>query len=283
MIRRALGLVILAMIVAAAIYYWKAQPGLPKEAERLGTEGAEKLAAVGQKLADAKTTAAVETALGLKRSLKPYSIDADTKDGVVTLHGEVPRDDIKAMAEAAAAAVPDVRQVANELRVNPALAPPAEGGRTVGENLDDKALEIQVNLAFSLNRNLKGTDLKVRAYRRDVTVGGVVDTPEQRALAIELARETPNVGNIVDEIQVRGQIPTAGGAIPASPLPAAPPAEAALAAPRSLAPYGLRVREQAGRLILSGKVRTAAEKDLAALVARDAAAAPVENALEIKP
>jgi len=43
------------------------------------------------------------------------------------------------------------------------------------------------------------------------------------------------------------------------------------------------VREESGRLLLAGRVRTAAEKDLAALVARDAAGMPVNNSVTIQP
>jgi hypothetical protein len=60
-------------------------------------------------------------------------------------------------------------------------------------------------------------------------------------------------------------------------------AQAALVANKSLAGYGLTVREERGRLLLAGRVRTAAEKDLAALVARDAAGMPVENTVTIQP
>jgi hypothetical protein len=43
------------------------------------------------------------------------------------------------------------------------------------------------------------------------------------------------------------------------------------------------VREERGRLLLAGRVRTAAEKDLAGLMARDAAGTPVENTVTIQP
>lgn len=303
MVRRAFALVILAMIATVAIYYWKARPAtLAQGARQLGSESSDAFAEVGQKLQDAKTNASVHTALGLRRSLKPYSIDSDTRAGVVTLRGEVAWEDEKALAARIATSVPDVREVRNELRINPALAPRPSEGRTVGENLDDKALEIQVNLAFSLNRNLKGTDLKVRAYRRDLTVGGVVDNPEQHALAIELARETPGVADVADQIQLRGQaaapasMTMTGAPAPAGEgTPAAVPAggsslgaraaaaRRALAANANLAAYALSVREDGGRLTLSGAVRTPAERDLAALVAKDAAGVPVDNAVLVRP
>lgn len=56
----------------------------------------------------------------------------------------------------------------------------------------------------------------------------------------------------------------------------------ALAANPSLAPYDIRVREEGGRVVLSGRVKTAAEKDLAGVLARDAAGVQVENVLEVR-
>ena len=279
--RRLFALVVLLVVVGVALYYWKYRP--------TGTSPQQALGAVGAKLRGARTTGEIKAALELNRNLKPYPIDVDaTGDGVVALKGELPREDFKAEAGRVAAAVPGVREVHNEIRIDPALPPPAEGGRTLGENFDDKALEAKVKLAFSLNKGLDGTHLSVRAYRREVTVGGTVQTPEQHQLALKLAGETSDFLKVNDDIQLRGQ--DAGPVAAASPVaaPAAAPGDRAKAAMRalaanpSLAAYEIQVREERGHLVLSGRVKTAAEKDLAGLVARDAAGAPIDNALEVR-
>jgi len=278
--RRLFALLVLLVLVGVGLYYWKYRPAGASPQQALGS--------VGEKLRGAKTTGEVKAALELNRNLKPYPIDVDTTgDGVVALKGEVPREDFKAEAGRLAAAVPGVREVRNEIRIDPALPPPAEGGRTLGENFDDKALEAKVKLAFSLNKGLDGTHLSVRAYRREVTVGGTVETPEQHQLALKLASETSDVIKVDDEIQRPGQ--SAAPVAAASPAaPAAAPgdrakaAQRALAATPSLAGYDIQVREEGGRLVLSGRVKTAAEKDLAGLVARDATGAPIDNALEVR-
>jgi len=277
--RRLLALLVLLVLAGAAVYYWKYRPA--------GATPQQALGAVGERLRGAKTSAEIKAALELNRNLKPYPIDVDVSgDGVVALKGEVPREDFRAEAHRVAAAVPGVRDVRNEIRINPALPPPADGGRTLGENLDDKALEAKVKLAFSLNKGLDGTHLSVRAYRREVTVGGTVDTPEQQQLALKLAADTTDVIKVNDEVRLRGQ--AAAASSPAAPAPAAAPGDRAQAAKRaltanpSLAPYDIQVREEGGRLVLSGRVRTAAEKDLAGLVARDATGAQVDNSLEVK-
>jgi hyperosmotically inducible periplasmic protein len=277
--RRLFALLVLLVLAGVGLYYWKSRPA--------GETPQQALSAVGDKLRGAKTAGEVKAALELNRNLEPYSIDVDVADGVVALKGEVPREDFKAEATRLVAAVPGVRDVRNELTVNPALPPPPEGGRTLGENFDDKALEAKVKLAFSLNKGLDGTRLSVRAYRREVTVGGAVETPEQHQLALKLAGETTDVLKVNDEIQLRGQ-----AAAPPAPAAASPAAATgdraqairrALAANPSLAAYDIQVRPEANRLVVSGRVRTAAEKDLAGLLARDAAGVPIDNALEVRP
>jgi osmotically-inducible protein OsmY len=275
--RRLFALLVLIALVGVALYYWKYRPAGESPQEALGS--------LGDKIRGAKTTGEIKAALELNRNLKPYAIEVDVADdGTVTLKGGVPREDFKAEAERVTVAVPGVRSVRNEIVVDSALPPPAEEGRTLGENFDDKALEAKVKLAFSLNKSLEGTDLSVRAYRREVTVGGVVDTPEQHQLALKVAADTADVIKVNDEIQLRGQ----AGALPAaatSPAASGNRARAvkqALAANPSLSAYDIQVREEGGRLILRGRVKTTAEKDLAGVLARDAAGAQVDNALEVR-
>jgi len=279
-VRRLFAFLVLLVLIGVGFYYWKSRP--------TGTSPQQALASVGEKLRGAKTTGEVKAALELNRNLKAYPIDVDTTgDGLVALKGQVPREDFKAEAGRVAAAVPGVRAVRNEIRIDPALPPPVEGGRTLGENFDDKALEAKVKLAFSLNKGLDGTHLSVRAYRREVTVGGTVDTPEQHQLALKLAGETSDVMKVNDEIQLRGQgagpvAAASPAATPAVPGDRAKAAQRALAANPSLAAYHIQVREEGDRLVLSGRVKTAAEKDLAGMVARDATGVPIDNTLEVR-
>jgi osmotically-inducible protein OsmY len=288
-----LALIVLIGLVIAGLYYWRgadagarvaATDGIGTVGDRLGQVGH----TVGNQLRDTKITGQVKAALELSKSLQPYSIDVSTENEVVVLRGEVPTEDLRATAERAASGVPDVKQVRNEIRTggNPAAAD-AVGGRSVGESFDDRALEAKVSTAFSLNREMKGSDIKVSAFKREVTLTGTVSGDAQKQLALALARDTPGVAGVRDQIGGAAPAPGAPPAAPAAGADAlterARAAQAALAATASLAGYGLTVREDRGRLLLAGRVRTAAEKDLAALVARDAARQPVENTVTIQP
>ena len=199
----------------------------------------------------------------------------------------MPTEELRLAAERVAAGVPDVKQVRNEIRTGGNPAPADGAGRSVGESFDDRALEAKVKTAFSLNREMKGSDIKVSAFKREVTLTGTVTGEPQKQLALALARDTAGVDRREgsDRRGRRRRRPSGwtGGARRRIVVGPARAAQAALAANQSLAGYGLTVREERGRLLLAGRVRTAAEKDLAALVARDAAGMPVENSVTIQP
>ena len=288
---RLLALIVLIGLVVAGLYYWRrtdegargaATDGIGNVGDRIGQVGQ----SVGNRLRDTKVTGQVKTALELSRTLKPYTFDVSTDNEVVVLRGDVPTEELRQAAERVAAGVPDVKQVRNEIRIGGTAAAPEGAGRSVGESFDDRALEAKVNAAFSLNRQMAGSDIKVSAFKREVTLSGTVTGEPQKQLALALAQDTAGVASVKD--QIAGAPSVAGASAPAAPAATslsdrARAAQAALAANQSLAGYGLAVREERGRLLLAGRVRTAAEKDLAALVARDAAGVPVDNLVTIQP
>ena len=290
--RRVLALLVVGALVLGLLYYWKYQPGrLPHlRAEKLGEVGTklgEVGETVGEKLRATKTKGGVKAALELNRNLNSQPIEVDAHDdGTVVLRGSVPSEDIRAEAGRVAAGVPDVARVDNQLRVDPALASSAGEGRSFGENFDDHAVEAKVKLAFSLSKDMKGADVKVSAFRREVTLGGTVVSEAQRQTALQIAQQTPQVAAVKDALAVAGG--AGAGSAPPSASPASAPAragaaQAALATNPNLAGFVLKAQMVGGRLVLTGRVRTGAEKDLAGVVARDAASAAVENNVIVQP
>jgi hyperosmotically inducible periplasmic protein len=296
-LRRVLALLVVTALVLGVLYYWKYQPGrLPHlRSEKLGEVGTklgEVGESVGEKLRATKTKGAVKAALELNRNLNSHHIEVDAlDDGTVILRGEVPSEEVRADALRVATGVPDVARVDNQLRVDPALAATSPEGRSFGENFDDHALGAKVRMAFSLSKDMKGSDVKVTAFRREVTLGGTVASEAQRQVALQIAQQTPQVSTVKDALQVTGAAPAASvpaaaaSALPSAGAPVDPAraAQAALAANPNLAGFVLKVQKVGGRLVLTGRVRTGAEKDLAGVVARDAASAAVENNVIVQP
>ena len=215
MLRRLFSLVVLVAIVAGAAYLWRVRPAgsptlgasardLGSEARKLGAEARDKLGSVGHTIEDAKVTASVKTALSLNRSLHPYSIEVSSENGLVTLRGRVDGEGRKSRAAAVAKDVPDVAGVLNQIQANPGAVPLPADERTLGQSLDERTLQMQVKLALSLNRDLKGSDIQVGVDRREVTLSGDVATSAQRDRALGTARDTSSVGSVVDRLRVRG-------------------------------------------------------------------------------
>jgi osmotically-inducible protein OsmY len=287
MLRRVTVALVLVAAVGLAVYAWRGRAGaapapaptgqkLAGRARALGEEAREKLSEIGHELHDARVTASVRTALALNRGLRSYSIDVSSENGVVTLGGRVDGEDDRARAEALAAAVPEVTRVVNQIQV--AAGPAPAPGRTLGETLEDQTVEARVRLALSLNRELRGTDITVQAYRRQVTLGGEVGTDAQREEALQTARDTVSVAGVVDRIQVRAVAARAG----ASSAERAAAAQRAVNANPHLTAFRLQVHEEGDRLVLRGSVSTPVEKDLAIVLAREAAGAAVDDAVEVR-
>ena len=223
MLKRLFALLVLVLI-GVAVYAWSKERGgradarlqgtaeeLRRDARTFSTEAKEKLGEVGkeigevgQDIGDAKLAVSVKTAIRFNRNLRPYRIEASADHGAVTLRGQIGSEELRARAGEVAGAVPDVKQVVNQLQVVPGVAALPAADRTMGEQLDDHALEMKVKIALSLNKALKGTDLTVTAYRRQVTLGGAVASATQRDLALQTARETAPPDSVVDQITVRG-------------------------------------------------------------------------------
>ncbi len=286
MLRRLIVGLVLVAAMGAGVYAWRSHaasvppPGpalraVEGQARSFGEEARESLVEIGHELRDARVSASVRAALSLNRSLRTSSIEVGTEEGVVTLDGRVDGEEERARAEALAAAVPGVARVVNQIQVSAAQAPAP--GRTLGETLEDQTVETRVGLALSLDRELRGSDITVQAYRREVTLGGEVGSQAQRERAVQTARDTASVAGVVDQIRVRAQAARPG----ASRAERAAAAQRAVNASPHLAAFSLQVREEGERLVLRGAVSKPIEKDLAVLLAREAAGGGVDDGVEV--
>jgi len=197
MIRRFFALLVLAAFAAAGLYYLKSRDTEVKTPQSFDQ--------VAKGLKDAAITGAVKTAFGLNKNLRSLPIEVHTEDAVVTLRGDVARSELKDTAERVASSVPDVRQVVNHVRVTGAKEDSPRPDRTLTETLDDRALEVQVRLALSLNRDLKGADIGVDVFKKQVTLSGVVRAQTMRSLAVQVTRDTPGVSSVTDHLRAAGE------------------------------------------------------------------------------
>jgi osmotically-inducible protein OsmY len=163
----------------------------------------------------------------------------------------------------------------------------------VGHKIEDAALAGAVKTALSLNRTLRPHAIGVSSQAGVVTLRGRVPVEGLRSRAEAVAAEVPDVVRVLNEIQVlpsgapaREEVGSPGESVDGHPG-AATVAERAAAAQRALrsnanvARFELEVRQEGERLVLRGHVGTLAEKDLAGMLAREGAGAPLDNLVEV--
>lgn len=178
--------VLLAVLGGGAYYYLKLHP------EKAPWKGG--VAAVQQKVETAKLSTEVKAALSLRESLKGSDIDVSGEKDVITLRGKVPTAEAVKTAETIAASVPGVRQVVNFLQVDTgAVAASDADGRSIGEKVDDEALELKVRAAFKLDRELVDAGFSVTSMRKALVLTSATATPAQKKRALVVARSVEGV------------------------------------------------------------------------------------------
>jgi osmotically-inducible protein OsmY len=132
--------------------------------------------------------------------LKDVSASQDRDKGVVTLGGHVSSDRDKTQAESIARSLAGSQVVANQVAVIP---PGVEReAKTVNSDLD-KGIESNLDAALIMDK--LHDSVKYAVKNHVVTLTGDVDSPSKRARAEEVASAVPNVQQVVNVLQVKGQ------------------------------------------------------------------------------
>jgi osmotically-inducible protein OsmY len=151
------------------------------------------------------STKAADISEGIRTSLdqaglKDVSITQDRDKGVVTLGGHVAAQGEKSRAESIAKSIAGAQVVSNQIAVIP---PGAESdAKKVNSDLD-KGIESNLD-ATLINENLHDS-VKYSVKNHVVTLTGEVDSQRKRARAEKVASAVPNVQQVVNELQVKGQ------------------------------------------------------------------------------
>jgi hyperosmotically inducible protein len=133
-------------------------------------------------------------------NLKDVSVSQDRDKGVITLGGTTGSDSDKAQAESIAKSIAGSQVVSNEISVRPA-------------NDNSMAKKVDSDLDSAIDKNLHAVLVKNRlehAVKYDVkngvvTLSGTVNSQSKRAEVEKMAGKVPNVQQVVNELQVKGQ------------------------------------------------------------------------------
>jgi hyperosmotically inducible periplasmic protein len=131
---------------------------------------------------------------------KDVSVSEDREKGVVTLTGNVPTDSDKQQAESIAKSNAPNLVVADQVSVRP---PGNESEAKAVDSDLDKAIE--KNLDATLIKHRLKKDVKYDVKNGVVTLKGDVPSQAKREQVEKLAASIPNVRQVVNEIEVKGQ------------------------------------------------------------------------------
>jgi len=147
----------------------------------------------------ADVSASIRTSLD-QAGFKDVSSSQDRDKGVVTLGGHVAAEADKAQAESIARSFAGNQVVANQIAVLPPGA--ASDAKKMDSSLDKG---IEGNLDAALLQDQLHDSVKYAVKNSVVTLSGNVDSQAKRAHAQDLASTVPNVQQVVNELQVKGQ------------------------------------------------------------------------------
>ena len=142
--------------------------------------------------------AAVDQAL-TSNDFGTVNVSQDREKGVMTLKGDValPGDKDRALKIAQRAA-PDYT-VANEIGVRPETVPGAAGA----DAKLDSAIEENFKASIKSHDNLNDQSISASAKNGTLVIKGSVKTAQQKAEAGTLAKQVPNVQQVVNELEVK--------------------------------------------------------------------------------
>jgi len=135
---------------------------------------------------------------------KDVKVSEDRDKGVVTLTGDVATDSDKAQAESIAKSNAESLVVSDQVAVRP---PGNESEAKAVDSDLDKAIE--KNLDATLVKHRLKKDVKYDVKNGVVTLTGDVPSQARRVQVEKLAASVPNVKQVVNELEVKGQKATA--------------------------------------------------------------------------
>jgi len=245
--RAMLALVVL-VLVAVAVYFVSTRNSSVQNA----------YFSIKESTQDAATTSRVHTALLLSKQVSPFDVKVQTIQGEVTLEGQVASEQVKSVAGAIAQDTSSVKQVHNNLSVNPSTERNPDREH-LGERVADLEIQTLVTDALSKNADLAEKHIATVVKNKTVTLSGTVQSVSQRYTADQIAWQVVGVQGLTDNLSVTDA--------PAEPESAdnklARRVEFALYSTKAISLKTVQIHADNGVVTLTGTVLSRAEKLLA--------------------
>lgn len=158
-------------------------------------------------MSDAWLSTKVKTTLLFHRNVSAMT-EVDTRDGIVTLHGEADRPAQKDLTTEYAKDVEGVKDVKNEMTVakdgtmDKAVAKTAAAARSVGDKIDDASVTALVKLSLLYHRSTGSLKTSVTTKDGVVTLTGKAQNAAEVALATKLANDVNGVESVNNQMTI---------------------------------------------------------------------------------
>jgi len=152
---------------------------------------------------DGEVTSSIQAKYFLDPTIKERRVAVDTHAGVVTLSGEVSSEGERAQALLLARSTPGVQRVEDHLTVNVSAEPGPSDTATSTPRLpsDDAAVAGSVKSQFAADPQLNVIDVTVQEGVAELQ--GTVSSTAARQKAVDLARNTDGVTQVIDRLKIR--------------------------------------------------------------------------------
>lgn len=150
----------------------------------------------GEYIDDAAITADIKSSLLADSATDGLNIDVEVNETKVQLNGFVDSQSQVDRAGEIARSTKGVTSVENNLKVT-------AGDRQAGEYLDDNSLASRVKMALANDPAVQSLKVDVEVNRGIVSLGGYVDTDEERAEAVAVTQKVDGVVKVVNNLAVR--------------------------------------------------------------------------------
>lgn len=158
---------------------------------------------------DAWLDGKLETALLFNEHLNSFNIDTDVKNGVARLKGTVATDIDRDLAGEIAASVSGIREVRNELSIDSSRASEAGSDKESKDRagfkqaVSDATLTARIKSELIVNSDTSGLSIDVDTKNGAVTLSGEVESEQEKALVVQIAKNANGTRSVNDRLKVR--------------------------------------------------------------------------------
>lgn len=173
------------------------------EAPRAVATGGE-LPPVGRDAAaidDARITSSIQASFFLDPAVKARQIEVASRNGIVTLRGEVASDAERGQALMIARNSAGVQRVEDDLTVNATLGEPAATPPAPVAPVADATVNAELKSKLAADRQLRSVVVSVKDGT--VELQGTVPSAEARQRVLDVVRQTSGVTQVVDRLAIR--------------------------------------------------------------------------------